>query len=94
VSPRARAHASCTLAPWSNRGRRVDLVGCENHHDRAHLHSIVEIDHVLVGHANATRRYSPADVLWLIGPMNAEQSAALGGSAKLIENGTTMRAHE
>ena len=36
----------------------------KDYHDRAHLHSVVKIDHVLVGHANATRRYSPTDIFW------------------------------
>jgi hypothetical protein len=31
-------------------GRRVVLLGLKEHHYRAHLHSTVEINHLLVGH--------------------------------------------
>src|ERR1700694_6192500 len=38
---------------------------------RAFRHPIIEVDHVLVQHADATGRYSLPDAPWLSGPMNA-----------------------
>ena len=39
------------------------------HHLRANLHSIVEIDHVIVGHSYAARRYSRTNGIWLVRSM-------------------------
>src|SRR5262249_26755723 len=43
----------------------------QDHHSRAHLHPAVEIDHVLIGHPDATRGNRMSDVFGLVGAVNA-----------------------
>src|SRR5262245_25955031 len=38
---------------------------------RADSHAVIEVDHILVGHAKASRRYGLADGLGLVRSMNA-----------------------
>src|SRR5262245_36081778 len=45
----------------------------ENDDRRSHSHPLVEIDHVLVGHADAAGRYRTADVFRLVGAVDAIQ---------------------
>ena len=43
----------------------------EDNNNRAELYATVEVNHVLVGHANAARRDGSADIFWLIGAVDA-----------------------
>src|SRR5262245_6017766 len=45
----------------------------ENDDRRSHSHPLVEIDHVLVGHADAPGRYRMTDVFRLVGTVDAIQ---------------------
>src|SRR5215467_14012860 len=38
-----------------------------HHHSRAHLYPAVEIDHILIGHSDATRGNRTSDIFRLIG---------------------------
>ena len=45
----------------------------QHHHSRAHLHSAVEIDHILIGHPDATRGNRTSDVFGLVSAVDAIQ---------------------
>ena len=54
---------------WRRRLRQNDRFGAD-------LHAIVEVDHVVVGEANAAARYLLADGGWIVGAMDAIFGAA------------------
>src|SRR5262249_31729562 len=47
------------LGPWR-----------EDNNNRADPYATVEVNHVLVGHANAARRDGAADLFWLVGAVD------------------------
>src|SRR5262249_62071606 len=51
----------------------LDVTPARGEYDnrRSHLHPLVEVDHVLVGHADAAGRYGLTDILRLVGAMDA-----------------------
>src|SRR6185437_8445321 len=51
--------------------RRVALVRCQHHHDGAGLDPLVQVDDVLVGHADAARGNRLADIFRLVGAVDA-----------------------
>ena len=53
--------------------RRVAVLRLEHHDDGADLHPAIEIDHVLVGHADAAGGNRRADIFRLVGAVNPEQ---------------------
>ena len=59
--------------------RRVAVLRLEHHHDRTETDAVVEIDHVLVGHADAARRNRRADIFRLVGAVNPEQRVLAAG---------------
>src|SRR5262245_17663872 len=52
---------------------RVALLRRQHHDDRAHLHAAVEVDHILIGHADAAGGDGLPDIFGLVGAMDAEQ---------------------
>ena len=48
----------------------------EHDHNGAHLDPVVEVDHVLIGHADAARRNRLADIFRLVRAMDTEQRVA------------------
>src|SRR5229473_8065600 len=78
----ANLHAPATSGRVSRRGRSnlrpLSLCAISRPHDSAQdhnrcadSHAVIEVDHVLVGHAKATRRYRLADGLGLVRSVNA-----------------------
>src|SRR5271165_7179337 len=61
----------CRCDPWVE--GRVTLGRCKDHDDRTHSDPGIKVDHVLIGHPDASRRNSLADMLRLIGAVNAEE---------------------
>ena len=51
----------------------------QHHHRRAELDPVVEVDHVLVGHADAARGDRRADVFRLVGAVDAVQRVLVAG---------------
>src|SRR5262245_20291924 len=49
------------------------LLGSKHHHSRAGLHSAVEINHILIGQADATRRNRMSNILRLVRAVDAVQ---------------------
>ena len=57
----------------------VPLLRSQHHNKRAHLHPIVEIDHILIGQPDAARRNRMSDPLWLVRAMDAIQRILAAG---------------
>src|SRR6516164_5205039 len=56
------------------RDRGVTLMRRQHDDDRTWLHALVEIDHILIGHADTARGNGFADVFGLVGAVNTVQS--------------------
>src|SRR3954471_11664168 len=70
------------LVRATRRSRRNTVLASlwtQHHDDRAHLDPVVEVDHVLVGQPDAAGGYRLADILRLVGPMDAEQRILTAG---------------
>src|SRR5262245_8160131 len=52
-------------------GTRRSLLRCQHHHNRARLHPAVEIDHILIGQPDATRRNRMSDPSGLVRAVDA-----------------------
>src|SRR5262245_37526271 len=57
-------------------------LGSKHHHSRAGLHSAVEINHILIGQTDATRRNRMSDILRLVRGVDAVQRV-LAASVKV-----------
>jgi hypothetical protein len=68
--------AACRF-PVKERSRTT--VAWQHDHDRADLYPAVEIDHILIGHANAARGNRTSDVFGLVGAMDAIQRVLAAG---------------
>src|SRR5215204_6570670 len=89
VAHNANANCSILDSKWdSPRGRGADMARRLRQHDhfRANTHTIVEVDHILVGHADAPRGDRLADGLGLVRAVDAIERPAdvQGASAKRI----------
>ena len=55
------------------------MLRLQHHHDGTQADAVIEIDHVLVGHADAARRNRRADIFRLVGAVNPEQRVLAAG---------------
>ena len=55
------------------------MMRLEHHDDGAHLHPVIQIDHVLVGHPDAAGGDRRADIFRLVGAVNPEQGVLAAG---------------
>jgi len=67
-----RAAAARLVKPSASE-RRVAVLGLQHHDDRAHLHPVVQIDHVPLVHPDTAGGDRRADIFRLVGAVNPEQ---------------------